>query len=70
MHRDIKPANVMLNREGTVKILDFGIAKMLQGSQTGMLMGMPSTSNEMVTFGQVDHRADIFNFGLVLYDSR
>lgn len=71
VHRDIKPANIMVDTEGTVKILDFGIAR---GSAAGLTQAgvMPGTPNymspEQLTNRSVDHRADIFAVGAVFYE--
>ncbi|MBN6039996.1 molecular chaperone DnaK [Amycolatopsis sp. 195334CR] len=72
VHRDIKPANLMLLDEGTIKICDFGIAR-LHGataglSATGMVIGtllyMPP---EQIEGRRIDHRADLYAFGATLY---
>jgi serine/threonine protein kinase len=72
VHRDIKPANLMLTEDDTVKVTDFGTAKILQFGtvqQTTHVMGTPSyMSPEQVKGRPVDGRTDIFSLGVVLYE--
>jgi serine/threonine protein kinase len=71
VHRDIKPANLMLASDDTVKITDFGTAKILQigTAQTSHVMGTPSyMSPEQVKGKPVDGRSDVFSLGVILYE--
>ena len=71
VHRDIKPGNVMVNKEGTVKVVDFGIARVLETSrtQTGMLIGtFAYMSPEQYHGEHADERSDIWSFGVLLYE--
>jgi serine/threonine-protein kinase len=71
VHRDIKPGNVMVSKDGTVKVVDFGIARVLENSrtQTGMLIGTFAYMPPEVFNGEhADERSDIFSFGVLLYE--
>ena len=84
IHRDIKPENVMLRRDGVIKVLDFGLAKLTQNetgvnsealtralvnTSAGMVMGTPSyMSPEQARGIDTDARTDIFSLGIVLYE--
>jgi eukaryotic-like serine/threonine-protein kinase len=83
IHRDLKPENLLVTKDGRVKILDFGLAKLTQlqsdsehdaaprneGTEPGVLMGTVGyMSPEQVRGQTADHRADIFAFGAILYE--
>ncbi len=72
IHRDIKPANVMLTRAGRVKVMDFGIARLVgaqRQTRTGAAVGTPSYMSPEQLLGQeVDGRADVYAVGTLLYE--
>lgn len=73
IHRDIKPANLMLLRDGTVKVSDFGIARFpthqLVETQTGVFLGTPFyASPEQLRGEEIDARSDIYSLSVVLFE--
>jgi eukaryotic-like serine/threonine-protein kinase len=72
IHRDLKPDNIHITKNDTVKILDFGVAKMAGAgrlTRTGMVFGTPHyMSPEQASGAEVDHRADMYALGIIMYE--
>jgi serine/threonine-protein kinase len=68
VHRDVSARNVMLTRDGTTKLLDFGIAVTREDEAFSAMGTKRYMAPEQVVGGQVDHRADLFSLGVLLYE--
>ena len=74
VHRDLKPGNILVTDDGRIKLLDFGVARMLHGendrlTQTGQVMATPSyMSPEQATGEPVDERSDLYSLGVILWE--
>jgi len=74
VHRDLKPANILINNEGLLKIVDFGVAAAhkegdTQLTKTGYVIGSPKyMAPEQILGKKVDERADVYSIGVILYE--
>ena len=72
IHRDLKPQNIMIDQDGNARIMDFGIARSIEGKSitgAGMMIGTPDyMSPEQVDGKETDQRSDIYSLGVILYE--
>ncbi|MBX3227177.1 MAG: protein kinase [Labilithrix sp.] len=74
IHRDLKPENLFVTRDGTLKVMDFGIAKKQTTAssvtQAGMIMGTPlyMSPEQIQDFGSVSHLSDLYSLGIIAYE--
>lgn len=72
VHRDLKPSNIMIDKEGSARIMDFGIARSVEGkgiTGEGAMIGTPEyMSPEQVEGLELDQRSDLYSLGIVLYE--
>jgi len=72
VHRDLKPSNIMIDKEGNARIMDFGIARSMHTkgmTAKGVIIGTPEyMSPEQAEAKEIDHRSDIYSFGIILYE--
>ena len=72
VHRDLKPGNIMIDKEGSARIMDFGIARSLEAkgmTREGVIVGTPEfMSPEQMEGKDVDQRSDIYSLGVILYE--
>ena len=72
VHRDLKPSNIMIDADGNVRVMDFGIARSIEGkgiTGAGMMIGTPEyMSPEQVEGKEIDQRSDVYSLGVILYE--